>query len=195
VEAVTFWGLPTYHKVMALGTALGGTAGDSAQEAAAFEARLQPLYPEAVRLAFGMLRNSTLAEDAAQEAALRAWRSRANLREGSDLRPWLLAIVANCCRDVRRSSWWRLGGSTPPDQGQEPVSPDRGESREAICDLRDALRRLGHRDRLVVVLRYYLDLSHEDVAAVTGQSVVAIRARSSRALRRLRLELSEEETP
>ncbi|MGP8160001.1 MAG: RNA polymerase sigma factor [Candidatus Dormibacteria bacterium] len=162
-------------------------------EAAAFEARLQPVYSEAIRLAFGMLRNSALAEDAAQEAALRAWRSRRNLREGTDLRPWLLAIVANCCRDVRRSSWWRLGGSPAPEGAAEPVAPNASEHREEIYDLRDALQRLGHRDRLVIVLRYYLDLSHEDVAAITGQSETAVRARASRALRRLRLDLASED--
>jgi RNA polymerase sigma-70 factor (ECF subfamily) len=162
-------------------------------EAAAFEARLQPVYSEAIRLAFGMLRNSALAEDAAQEAALRAWRSRRNLREGTDLRPWLLAIVANCCRDVRRSSWWRLGGSPTPEGAAEPAAPNAGEHREEIYDLRDALQRLGHRDRLVIVLRYYLDLSHEDVAAITGQSETAVRARASRALRRLRLDLASED--
>ena len=167
---------------MAFAAALGRTADQSVDETADFEARLQPLYQEAVRLAYGMLRNSALAEDAAQEAALRAWRSRRNLREGSDLRPWFLAIVANCCRDVWRSSWWRLGGT-----------PAAGEQREAIYDLRDALRRLGHRDRLIIVLRYYLDLSHEDVAAITGMQVTAVRARASRALHRLRLDLATEE--
>ena len=74
-----------------------------------------------------------------------------------------------------------------------PAAPAAGEHREAIYDLRDALRRLGHRDRLVIVLRYYLDLSHEDVAAVTGMQVTAVRARASRALRRLRLDLATEE--
>ncbi|MGO8685678.1 MAG: RNA polymerase sigma factor [Candidatus Dormibacteria bacterium] len=177
---------------MVFAAALGGTVDGSADDTAAFEARLQPLYMEAVRLAYGLLRNSALAEDAAQDAALRAWRSRGNLREGSELRPWFLAIVANCCRDVRRSSWWRLGGSPPP-MGGEPPAPDLTEHREAIYDLRDALRRLGHRDRLVIVLRYYLDLSHEDVAAVTGQSETAVRARVSRALRRLRLDLAAED--
>jgi len=165
----------------------------TADETADFEARLQPLYREAIRLSYGMLRNSALAEDAAQEAALRAWRSRRNLREGSDLRPWFLAIVANCCRDVQRSAWWRLRSSPPPEGSPEPVAPATGEYSAAVHDLRDALRRLGHRDRLVIVLRYYLDLSHEEVAAVTGQSVAAVRARASRALHRLRIDLESED--
>lgn len=170
--------------------ALAATLEGSADEASDFEAKLQPLYGDAVRLAFGMLRDSALAEDAAQEAALRAWRSRRNLREGSELRPWFLAIVANCSRDVRRSSWWRLGGSASASTQPEAVAGPSGEYSAEIDDLRRALRRLGHRDRLVLVLRYYLDLSHEDVAAVTGLSKVAVRARASRALRRLRIDLA-----
>ena len=46
---------------------------------------------------------------------------------------------------------------------------------------------------LIIVLRYYLDLSHEDVAAITGMQVTAVRARASRALHRLRLDLATEE--
>ena len=192
VGPVTIWARAPYQYVMAFVAARGRTAHQSVDETADFEARLQPLYAEAVRLAYGMLRNSALAEDAAQDAALRAWRSRHNLRENSDLRPWFLAIVANCCRDVWRSSWWRLGGASAHETS-EPAAPSGGEHREAIYDLRAALRRLSHRDRLVIVLRYYLDLSHDDVAAVTGMNVTAVRARASRALHRLRVDLATEE--
>ena len=92
VGPVTIWARAPYQYVMAFAAARGRTADQSVDETADFEARLQPLYAEAVRLAYGMLRNSALAEDAAQDAALRAWRSRGNLRVDSDLRPWFLAI-------------------------------------------------------------------------------------------------------
>ncbi len=160
--------------------------------AADFAGRLQPLYADAVRLAYGMLRNGALAEEAAQEAALKAWRSRGNLREGTELRPWFLAIVGNCCRDVRRSSWWRLGGGSASDWLDERAAPTSGPPQEEVVDLRDALRRLGHRDRLAIVLRFYLDLPYDQIAVITGQSVTAVRARVSRALHRLRLDLAEE---
>ena len=165
----------------------------ASEDAAEFEARLQPLYGDAVRLAYGMLRNSALAEEAAQEAALRAWRSRGNLHCGTELRPWFLAIVANCCRDVWRSSWWRMGTVALPECLADSRAAATGGDREQVDDLRAALRRLGHRDRLVIVLRFYLDLPHQEIAAITGQSEGAVRARVCRALRRLRLELAEEE--
>ena len=69
-------------------------------EADAFEAELRPLLQEAVRLATGMLLSAVEAEDAVQEACVRAWGRRANRRQGTDLRPWFLGIVANQCREV-----------------------------------------------------------------------------------------------
>ncbi|HXZ99015.1 MAG TPA: sigma-70 family RNA polymerase sigma factor [Candidatus Binatia bacterium] len=162
-----------------------------AAEAARFELRLQPLYRDAVRLAYGLLRDSSLAEDAAQEAALRAWRHRGRLREGSDLRPWFLAIVVNCSRDLRRSPWWRRRAELPPVERPD-AGGDAGYSAE-IGDLRQALLRLPDRDRLIIVLRFYLDLPHEEVAAITGMSVEAVRVRTYRALRRLRIDLASED--
>lgn len=66
----------------------------------AFAELLRPEYRAAVRLARALLHNIDEAEDALQEAALKAWRKLDNLRTGSPLRPWFLAIVANQCRSV-----------------------------------------------------------------------------------------------
>ena len=75
----------------------------------AFEALLRPLISPAYRLALVMVRDPHQAEDCVQEAALRAWRSRAQLKGGAtSLRPWFLAIVANQCRSWRRARWARV---------------------------------------------------------------------------------------
>src|SRR4029077_17348640 len=71
----------------------------------AFEVLLQPLLQPGYRLAGGMLQDHQAAQDAVQEAAFKAWRKLRRLREGSDMRPWFLGIVANECRSVRRSRW------------------------------------------------------------------------------------------
>ncbi|HAP89465.1 MAG TPA: hypothetical protein DCR15_06760 [Arthrobacter bacterium] len=63
-----------------------------------FMALLEPVLPGAFRLAFGMLRSEADAEDAVQESVLSAWRHFKRFRPGSDVRPWLLKIVANQCR-------------------------------------------------------------------------------------------------
>src|SRR2546423_12687503 len=68
----------------------------------AFERLFRPLYHDGFRLAVGMLSDASLAEDAVQEALLNAWRKLHTFREGSNVRPWFLTIVANQCRTVRR---------------------------------------------------------------------------------------------
>ena len=140
-------------------------------EAGEFEAELGPLLTEAVRLATAMLLNAVEAEDAVQEACVRAWRSRANRREGTALRPWFLGIVANQCREARRGRWWQVMRVAEPQ-----VIPARRDDPAAVIDLRGALARLPYRRRLVLVLRYYLDLSFEDVASTAGCSVDAAKA-------------------
>src|ERR1700757_339950 len=79
-----------------------------AGDGAAFADLIRPEYRTAFRLAYALLRDVDEAEDAVQEASLKAWRKLKNLREDSPLRPWFLGIVANQCRTVRRSKRWQL---------------------------------------------------------------------------------------
>src|SRR5207247_8805031 len=74
----------------------------------AFERLVGPAVRPASRLAFAMLRDTALAEDAFQESALRAWRRIGNLRRGARFQPLFLGIVANQCREVRRGRWWQV---------------------------------------------------------------------------------------
>jgi RNA polymerase sigma-70 factor (ECF subfamily) len=163
-------------------------AGD--ERAEAFAAELSALFPRALRLAAGMLLDPAAAEDAVQEAAIRAWRKRANLRAESPLGPWFLAIVANQCREVRRGRWVRVLGF--PAVPAEPAAPPATDPSGAL-DVRRALRRLEHRDRLALVLRYYLDLPLAEVATVSGCSVEAARSRVRRGEAALRSQLGAEE--
>jgi RNA polymerase sigma-70 factor, ECF subfamily len=161
-----------------------GAATDQAE----FEALLRPLFLPAYRLAFGMLRNREEAEDAVQEAALNSWRHRSKLRTGADIRPWFFAIVANQCRTFRRSRWSRLLRQADPVSQSQPSADLEGD-----LDLRRALKRVGHDDLLALVLRYYMDFSYEEMAATLGVSEQAVRSRTHRAVRRLRLHLSQSE--
>ena len=152
--------------------AAAGVSTQGDDDADAFEAEIGPLLDEAVRLASGMLLNATEAEDAVQDACVRAWRRRANRRDGTDLRPWFLGIVANQCREVRRGRWWRVVHTAEPQASTELRPGDAA----ALLDLRAALAHLPYRRRLVIVLRYYLDLPFEDVAPTAGCSVDAAKA-------------------
>ena len=142
---------------------------------------LEPGY----RLACAMLHDPQSAEDAVQEAALKAWRKIGQLREGDALRPWFLSIVANECRNIRRSRWWSVLKSAESNQpeGSSVDSALRG------IEVRQALRSLDQRTRLVLVLHWYLDLPLEEIAMITRSSVHAVESRLYRGLHNLRRRL------
>lgn len=144
---------------------------------------VEPVLPLAHRLAVGLLHSPSDADDAVQSALLNAWRHFGQFRAGSDLKPWLLTIVANECRRQRRSPWW----SVIKGSGDRDRSAESGMTDPAVADLRTALYRLPHDQRLVVVLRYYMDLSFDEVAQTLGISTKAAKSRTYRALERLRL--------
>jgi RNA polymerase sigma-70 factor (ECF subfamily) len=153
----------------------------------AFTSLLRPLVGSAYRLAGAMLHDSHAAEDAVQEASLKAWRKLHQLRPGTEMKPWFLGIVANECREVRRARWWsvlKIADPEPaPTSGVEPIT--------AFGDLRHAIRRLNHRRRLLLVLHWYLDLPVTEVAAITRTSEDAVRSELSRAVAQLRKLLGE----
>jgi RNA polymerase sigma-70 factor (ECF subfamily) len=154
---------------------------------AAFELVVGPLLPDAFRLALIMLRDREDAEDCVQEATFKAWRSAGRLKAGTSMRAWLLAIVANCCRDTLRRRWrsgLRLTRLARRSDIVEVESDLAGTE-----DVRRALRRLSPRDRAILLLRYGLDLEIEDVARAMGMGVPATKSRIHRALARLRPEL------
>jgi RNA polymerase sigma-70 factor, ECF subfamily len=157
---------------------------------AAFASSIEPLLPIAFRLAIGMLRNRDDAEDAVQEAALKAWRKRSTFRIGAEPRPWFLAIVANECRMLRRRRVWLLFDRLRSNEARQVLA---GTETDEAEQLRWALGRVDSKTRLVLVLRFYLDLSNEEVGRTLGISAAAARVRVHRALRRLRpvIEVSE----
>jgi RNA polymerase sigma-70 factor (ECF subfamily) len=154
-----------------------------AVEPDAFMDAIDPLLPMAYRLARGMLKDHHEAEDVVQEATLKAWKHRGSLRAGSPIRPWFLTIVANQCRQTFRARWWsvirqpELPSGIPDQAGSEP---------DEVEALRQGMLKLPERDRLILVLRYYLDLSFQEVAAALHISPPAARVRTHRALARLR---------
>jgi RNA polymerase sigma-70 factor, ECF subfamily len=146
----------------------------------AFTDLIRPHYLSAFRVAFGLLHDRGDAEDAVQEAAFKAWRKLAMVRSGAPLRPWFLAIVGNQCKSVRRKGWW----ATPQ------LEVDRGKDvnidLDIHIDLRRALLRLDHDKRLILILRYYLDMPYDEIAQTMGITAKAARTRVERAIHRLR---------
>jgi RNA polymerase sigma-70 factor (ECF subfamily) len=151
---------------------------------------LMPLIDPGFRLALAMLHDAQAAEDAVQEASFTAWRKLARVHDQGRLRPWFLGVVANKCRNARRRKWMvevRIG--VPDDL---PVASGEEQTLRG-ADLRRAIGRLGHDDRLVIALFFYLDMPLDEVAAVVGSSVGATRARLYRAVKKLRPDVAIEE--
>jgi RNA polymerase sigma-70 factor (ECF subfamily) len=136
-----------------------------------------------------MLQDRTEAEDVVQEAAVKAWRKLGTFRLGADFKPWFLAIVANQCRMVRRTSWWsvlRLERTPADRSGLETNSV-------LSMDLRRALLVLPSDQRAAIALHFYLDLPLNEVAEVLGVSVAGVKSRINRALKRMRPALATNE--
>jgi RNA polymerase sigma-70 factor (ECF subfamily) len=156
----------------------------------AFADLLRPLVDPGFRLAVAMLHDAQAAEDVVQEASFVAWQKVGTIRDPDRLRSWFLGVVANKCRNARRRKWVanvRLG---VPDH-LSVVSAEEHALRGA--DLRRAVAGLRHEDRLVVVLYFYLDMPLNEVAAVTGSTLAATRARLYRSIQRLRPGVDYEE--
>ena len=153
----------------------------------AFEVLLQPLLEPGYRLAGGMLQDHQAAQDAVQEAAFKAWRKLRQLRDGSEMRPWFLGIVANECRSVRRSRWSSVVKVLQPAQSE--ANP--ADSVVRGIELRNALRALDEKKRLALVLRWYLDLPLDEISTITGSSVHAVEGQVQRGMHELRQRLEE----
>jgi RNA polymerase sigma-70 factor (ECF subfamily) len=154
----------------------------------AFDDLIGPLVGRGYALALTMLNDHTAAEDAVQEAAIKAWRKLPSLRDRSALEPWFLAIVANQCRSVRRGRWWSVLKFGRLHQ----VGSAQDQDVETL-DLERALDRLSAEDRLPLLLHFYMDMTFEQVGKVAGISMSAARSRIYRALDRLRADLKPEE--
>jgi RNA polymerase sigma factor (sigma-70 family) len=162
----------------------------------AYEELVRRYQAIAHRTAYLITGDEAAAEDAAQSAFIKAYYALARFRRGSPFRPWLLRIVANEARNQRRSAGrrsgleLRLAGDRPrADAAPSPEAAVLAE--EPRRRLLQAVQRLGPRDREVISLRYLLELSERETAAVLGCPPGTVKSRTARALRRLRPLLEE----
>jgi RNA polymerase sigma-70 factor (ECF subfamily) len=144
-------------------------------------ARLDSCY----RLAAVLLGDRVEAEDAVHDAVLRAQRAWGGLRDASAAAAWLDRIVVNECRDrLRRRRISRVLAAAQRPSELITGPEDAGSAERAA--LRDALGVLSPDHRVVVVLRYLLDLPVEEIATRTGTPAGTVKSRLHHALRQLR---------
>jgi RNA polymerase sigma-70 factor (ECF subfamily) len=158
-------------------------AGDQAAFGEIVHCHQQAIFNVAYRL----LENVPDAEDAAQEAFLRAYQFLGTFDSDRPLRPWLKQIAANVCLN-------RLEGQKPSSPLDEELAhvPDPNPSPEALKvqldrdeRIRFELKRLPPRYRIVIELRHFQGLSYEQIASELGQPLSDVKSNLFRARRLL----------
>jgi RNA polymerase sigma-70 factor (ECF subfamily) len=164
----------------------GARAGNQQAFARLVEAYQRPVY----NLAYRMLGNPADAEDAAQETFLRAYAQFDSYDPQRKFSSWLLAIAAHYAVDQlrrRRVDLVSLDLPESPESFDLPIGRVYTDPEDAVLerDTRDRVQTLLDRlpadYRLVIVLRYWHDLSYEEIAAATGSTVSAVKSRLHRA--------------
>jgi RNA polymerase sigma factor (sigma-70 family) len=160
-------------------------------DAAAYEEIVQTYQGIAFRVAYVIAGSAADAEEAAQDAFVKAYRALGRFRPGAPFRPWLLRIVANEARNRRRSAVRResLALRTAAEQASGDAAPSP-EAAVLVAEERQtllrALERLRDEDREVLSCRYLLDMSEDETATALGLRRGTVKSRTSRALARLR---------
>ena len=143
----------------------------------------------AFRAAYLVVRESATAEDVAQEGFVRAYQGLSRFRPSEPFRPWLLRIVTNLAlnevraRTRRGGLLERLGWATARS---EPPADRAALAGEGQQELWDAVNELGVEDRVVLYLRYFLELPEREIAFAIGKAPGTVKSRLSRASERLR---------
>lgn len=145
--------------------------------------------PAVLRLAYAILLDRAQAEDVFQDVFLKAYQHGPRLREPERIRPWLLQVTANRCRDLRRSFWWRRILPLQPD-GPEGMQEPSGGGNEAVAE---AVWSLPAGFRETVVLHYFEGFSTREVARLLRLSEGTVHSRLYRARKLLKEKLNTRE--
>jgi RNA polymerase sigma-70 factor (ECF subfamily) len=165
-------------------------------DVAAYEELVRGHQAVAFRTAFTITGDAAEAEDAAQEAFVKVYRTLDRFRSGAPFRPWLLTVVANEARNRRRAAGRRLGltlrAAKQHGSQNAPPSPETAVvAEERRAELLGAVEGLREEDREVISLRYFLELSEAEAASVMGCARGTVKSRLSRAVGRLRSKMME----
>jgi len=162
-----------------------GGRGDATQRTRAetFDRLTDRQLDASYRLASLILGDAAEAEDAVHDALMSAWRNWGSLREPDRFDAWFGRIVTNACRDrVRRRRLAPIAVSVLPER-PAPDELSRLPDRDV---LRQALRALDIDQRIALVLRYFEDLTVDEIAVRLGERSGTVKSRLHYGLRALR---------
>jgi len=147
------------------------------------------------------------AEDATQEAIMRAWQAWPTLRDVGAARAWLLRITVNVCRQWQRGDFGKEHRLTQPLPNDSDIGSNPSPSNKLIdalgmfgadpgtsdftgaLDLREAINRLEVNSRVVIMLRYYAEMDATEIGQALGMPPATVRTRLRRALEALRTQM------
>jgi RNA polymerase sigma-70 factor, ECF subfamily len=156
---------------------------------AAFELLLDLYQDKVFRLAWGILRNESTAQDMTQEVFMKIWKGLPGYRGGSSLSTWIYSIARNTClTEIGRPAAGRFSSLDDPEVGmaaerivdRQPATGAGGEP-----DIQVLIRRLPEKYRQVIVLFYLEERSYEEVAAMLGIPMGTVKTFLHRARREL----------
>jgi RNA polymerase sigma-70 factor (ECF subfamily) len=142
---------------------------------------------DAYRLAGYLLGDAAEAQDAVQEALVKAWRNWASLRDVAAFRPWFKRILTNVCND-------RLGRRRRMVDLEAASGVEARDTFAAMLagdEVVRAVGRLGRNQRTVVVLRFWNDMTLEQIGETLGLPLGTVKSRLHYALRAIRAELGD----
>lgn len=139
-----------------------------------------------VRLAYGVLRDASLAQDAAQDTFVKAWKGRDSFRGECSERTYLTGVLMNTCRDYLRTAWIRrTDRSASLDRLPEPYADAPEPDRTVI----EAVLALPINLRQVVLLRYWQNMKIKEIGETLRLSPNTVKGRLKRAGKRLSTQL------
>lgn len=145
---------------------------------------------ELVSTLYFVLGNHDDAQDAAQDAFLKCWRSRETLGEVRNLRAWIFRVGLNAAKDLQRSAWRRKAKPMPATLGVsdmgEASAAQSLEDKEAMEQLREALLKLRPEEKAVFLLRQNGDLTYDEIADLRRSPVGTVKTQMRAALQKLR---------
>ena len=143
------------------------------------------------RIARLILRDTELAEDATQEALVRAWRDLPALRNAERFDAWLYRLIVRSCADVgRRRRKWRAEITVLQS---EPVESDRTSELADRDQLERGMRRLTDAQRTVLVMSFYIGLSPSEMAEALDIPVGTVKSRLHYSIEALRAAIAADE--
>ncbi|TYB53793.1 SigE family RNA polymerase sigma factor [Nonomuraea sp. PA05] len=152
-----------------------------------YDAFVAAAWPRLLRTAYLLTRDWAVAEDLVQTALMKAWVSWGRIKDEREA--YVRKIIVNV-----HVSWWRrrwrqveLTTGAPPDHAETADRMGQADERELVWQ---ALGRLPARQRAVIVLRFFEDMTEAQAAATLGCSVGTVKSQTSKALAKLRIDES-----